>query len=204
MVYLETQVVQESLCRIWPSQAQTMDIAVFLDERPRSLLDILTALFPCRLWENEGRRFEAIYSRSVAPSLLQPRVSHYFSGYRPHLCWLYPYLLPLRNVELISREGWRTCLGASSHKVGVTTTLVGIGSDMASSGLGLEEQEICPWVLMGLALAGQLEYFSTQRHWLVLNCDLLNSAGGGLHWYAINCSSTLIMLNIAGHGSRVV
>jgi hypothetical protein len=58
----------------------------------------------------------------------------------------------------------------------VTTTLVGIGSDMASSGLGLEEQEICPWVLPGLALAGQEAHFSTQqRQYLALNCDLLNS-----------------------------
>jgi hypothetical protein len=37
--------------------------------------------------------------------------------------------------------------------------LVGIGSEMASSGLGLEEHEICHWVLMGLALAGQEEHF---------------------------------------------
>jgi hypothetical protein len=38
---------------------------------------------------------------------------------------------------------------------------------MASSGLGLEEQEICPWVLAGLSLVGQEEYFSTYAHTLM-------------------------------------
>jgi hypothetical protein len=32
---------------------------------------------------------------------------------------------------------------------------------MANSRLGLEEQKICPWVLMGLAAAGQEKHFST-------------------------------------------
>jgi hypothetical protein len=35
--------------------------------------------------------------------------------------------------------------------------LIGIGSEMASSDLVLEEQEICPWVKTGLALEGQEE-----------------------------------------------
>jgi hypothetical protein len=33
-----------------------MNTGVVLDERSRSLLDVLTALFSCRLRENEGRR----------------------------------------------------------------------------------------------------------------------------------------------------
>jgi hypothetical protein len=44
---------------------------------------------------------------------------------------------------------------------GVGCLLVAEGSKMASSGLGLEEQEVCPLVLMSLVLTGQEEYFST-------------------------------------------
>jgi hypothetical protein len=59
-----------------------------------------------------GAAQEVTCRRSVTPSLLQPHVSYYFSGCRTHLCWLYLYLHPYVNVELIGSEG------ASSQKAG--------------------------------------------------------------------------------------
>jgi hypothetical protein len=47
--------------------------------------------------------------------------------------------------------------------------LVGIGSEMASSGLGLGKHEVCHWVLMGLTIARQEEYF--RSHTLLQNND---------------------------------
>jgi hypothetical protein len=49
---------------------------------------------------------------------------------------------------------WSPVITKQGDYNSVGCLLVGIVSEMASSGLGLEEQEICPWVLTGLALAG--------------------------------------------------
>jgi hypothetical protein len=46
--------------------------------------------------------------------------------------------------------------------------LVGTGMEMASSGLGLEERKICPWVLTGLALTWQEERFRAHTHLLTV------------------------------------
>jgi hypothetical protein len=63
-------------------------------------------------------------------------------------------------VPVVTRRGDYNSVGC---------LLVRIGSEMASSGLGLKEQKLCPWVLTGLAIAGQEKHCST--HTLAHNND---------------------------------
>jgi hypothetical protein len=51
--------------------------------------DCVTALFPLR--PVGGRR-----QKPLLAVMLQPHVSHYFSGCGTYLCWLRPCLLPFR------------------------------------------------------------------------------------------------------------
>jgi hypothetical protein len=63
-------------------------------------------------------------------------------------------------VPLVTRQGDYNSVGCLR---------VGIGSEMASSGLGLGKYEVCPWVLTGPAVAGQEEHF--RSHTLPQNND---------------------------------
>jgi hypothetical protein len=80
--------------------------------------------------------------------------------------------LPFRNV-VGKAEGlvWAPVVTRRGDYNSAGCLLVGIGSEMASSGLGLEEQQICPWVFTDLALSGQQEYFSTHTRTLAHNKD---------------------------------
>lgn len=71
-------------------------------------------------------------------------------------------------VPVVTRQGDHNC---------ARCLLVGISSEMASSRLGLEKQEICSWVLMGLAVAGQEKHF--RSHTLAHNND------SDWHWTVI-------------------
>jgi hypothetical protein len=56
----------------------------------------LTALFAGRLWENGGRRVGSHLQPFCCPlSATDTRVPLLEFYNRTHLCWLYPYLLPL-------------------------------------------------------------------------------------------------------------
>lgn len=115
------------------------------------LLPALTALFPCCMWENESTSETLI--AILLPLLWYIHMCHTTSvvvefTYAGFILTSFPFV----DVELIGREGWRTCLGTSSHKVEwLQLCRMPSGRDsskMASSGLGLKEQEICPWVLI--------------------------------------------------------
>jgi hypothetical protein len=152
------------------------------ENNDRSVIEFLTAIFPCCLWENEGRRggshsylFCCPFSVRVTRAALLQWLEN-----SPMLALSLPpspsYVL---NWLLGKTEGlvWAPVVTRRGGYNYIRCPLVGINSVMACSGLGLEEQEICPWVLTDLALAWREGHFSTHT--------LTHINGNDLHWIVI-------------------
>jgi hypothetical protein len=100
-----------------------------------------------------GTRIEravAIYATNFSSSPLLQAGRTEGTASETTRCW---------TVELV----WVPAVTGWDDYNSVGCLLAGTGSEVACSGLGLEEQ-ICPLVLMGLALAEQKEHFGTHTH----------------------------------------